>query len=69
MKAFEGEAPVVRLKLPKEVKVKVELARSVLLSPLAQLDFCPPVDGQVTCSDASCQGRGLCASQRLLSMG
>lgn len=37
MRAFEGEAPVVRLKLPKGVKV--ELARFILLSPLAQMDF------------------------------
>ena len=67
MKAFEGEAPVVRLKLPKNVKV--ELARFILLSPLAQMDFRVPVDGQVTCSDASCDGGGLCASQCLTEYG
>ena len=67
MKAFEHEAPVVRLKLPK--KVKVELARFILLSPLAQMDFRVPVDGQVTCSDASCEGGGLCASQSLTQYG
>ena len=37
MKAFESEAPVVRLALP--YQVKVEIARFILLSPLAQMEF------------------------------
>ena len=47
MKRFEGEAPVVRLGLP--YQVKVEIARFILLTPLAQMEFRSPVDGEVTC--------------------
>lgn len=39
------------------------------MPPLAQMDFRVPIDGQVTCSDASCDGGGLCASQRLTEYG
>ena len=67
MKRFEGEAPVVRLGLP--YQVKVEIARFILLTPLAQMEFRSPVDGEVTCSDASTQGGGLCASKGLTSYG
>lgn len=63
MQAFEGEAPVVRLAIP--YQVKIETARFILLSPLAQMDFRTPVDGEATCSDASTLGGGLCASKRL----
>lgn len=59
MQRFEGEAPVVRLALPWDVKV--ELSRFIALVPLAQMDFQVPVDGVVTCSDASraCSSTGL----------
>ena len=67
MKRFEGEAPVVRLGLP--YQVKVEIARFILLTPLAQMEFRSPVDGEVTCSDASTLGGGLCASKGLTSYG
>ena len=67
MKAFEGEAPVVRLALP--YQVKVEIARFILLSPLAQMEFRAKVDGEVTCSDASSFGGGLCASKGLSQFG
>ena len=60
MQRFEGEAPVVRLRLPWEVKV--ELSRFIALAPLAQVDFRVPIDGVVTCSDASTQGGGACSS-------
>ena len=67
MKRFEGEAPVVRLGLP--YQVKVEIARFILLTSLAQMEFRSPVDGEVTCSDASTLGGGLCASKGLTSYG
>ena len=67
MKRFEGEAPVVRLGLP--YQVKMEIARFILLTPLAQMDFRSPVDGEVSCSDASTLGGGLCASKGLTSYG
>ena len=67
MKRFEGEAPVVRLGFP--YQVKVEIARFILLTPLAQMEFRSPVDGEVTCSDASTLGGGLCASKGLTSYG
>ena len=63
MRAFESEAPVVRLSLP--YQVKVEIARFILLAPLAQMEFRAKVDGEVTCSDASSYGGGLCASKGL----
>ena len=67
MKAFESEAPVVRLALP--YQVKVEIAQFILLSPLAQMEFRANVDGEVTCSDASSFGGGLCASKGLSQFG
>ena len=67
MKSFDGEAPVVRLALP--YQVKIEIARFILLSPLAQIDFRIPVDGEVTASDASTTGGGLGASVGLTSYG
>ena len=67
MQRFEGEAPVVRLGLPWEVKV--ELSRFIALVPLAQMDFRVPIDGVVTCSDASTQGGGACSSTGLSGYG
>lgn len=65
MQRFEGEAPVVRLRLPWEVKV--ELSRFIALAPLAQMDFRVPLDG--ACSDASTQGGGACSSTGLSDYG
>ena len=67
MQRFEGEAPVVRLGLPWQVKV--ELSRFIALVPLAQMDFRVPIDGVVTCSDASTQGGGACSSTGLSDYG
>ena len=67
MRAFESEAPVVRLSLP--YQVKVEIARFILLAPLAQMEFRAKVDGEVTCSDASSYGGGLCATKGLSEFG
>ena len=66
MKAFEGEAPVVRLALP--YQVKVEIARFILLTPLAQMEFRAKVDGEVTCSDASSYGAGSVLPRGLVSL-
>ena len=44
MKRFDNEPPVVRLPLP--YQVKLEIARFILLSPLAQIDFRVLVDGE-----------------------
>ena len=41
---------------------RVELLRFLALLPLARIDFRLPIEGQVTCSDASTLGGGLCAS-------
>ena len=67
MQRFAGEAPVVRLQLPWEVKV--ELSRFIALAPLAQMDFRVPLDGVATCSDASTQGGGACSSTGLTDYG
>ena len=67
MQRFEGEAPVVRLGLP--WAVKVELSRFIALVPLGQMDLRVPVDGVVTCSDASTQGGGACSSVGLSDYG
>ena len=67
MQRFEGEAPVVRLGLPWDVKV--ELSRFIALVPLAQMDFRVPIDGVVTCSDASKKGGGACSSIGLSDYG
>eukprot|EP00438_Fugacium_kawagutii_P030021 Skav233810 [mRNA] locus=scaffold7867:43550:47330:- [translate_table: standard] len=48
---------------------QLELVRFLGLMPLARLDFRLPVCGMVTCSDASSQGGGICASTSLSSSG
>ena len=51
------------------VECKLELLRFLALTPLARLDFRVPLDDQVTCSDASTQGGGVCASRGLTLAG
>ncbi len=48
---------------------KLEILRFICLVPLARMDFRLQVDDKVTCSDASEQGGGLCASVKLSSLG
>lgn len=54
---------------PLPLDCKVELIRFVALVPLARMNFRLEVDAEVTCSDASTQGGGLCASRRLSRVG
>ena len=49
--------------------VKVELVRFISLIPLARMDFRLQYDEQVTCSDASRTGGGVCASVALSRAG
>ena len=49
--------------------VRAELSRFIMLIPLAQMEFRPQLEGLVTCSDASCVGGGICASERLTAYG
>lgn len=53
--------------LPEECRM--EILRFVALIPLARINFRLEVDEQVTCSDASTVGGGVCASQRLSKLG
>ncbi len=55
--------------LPVPSEVKLELLRFVALSPLARLDFRLPVHPQVSCSDASSSGGGVCISRGLTPIG
>ena len=48
---------------------KLEVYRMLGLLPLAYMDFRLPVHPQVTCSDASTSGGGICASLRTTPMG
>lgn len=48
---------------------KLEILRFVSLIPLAKLDFRLQFNEQVTCSDASSTGGGICASQGLTRVG
>ncbi len=48
---------------------KLEILRFVALVPLARMDFRMTMHGQVTCSDASTSGGGICASQGLTPVG
>ena len=53
--------------MPRECRI--ELLRFLGLVPLARMDFRLSVDGQVTCSDASTTGGGMCASDGITSRG
>ena len=48
---------------------RLEILRFVALLPLARMDFRTPFSEQVTCSDASSSGGGICASQGLTPWG
>eukprot|EP00438_Fugacium_kawagutii_P029083 Skav214937 [mRNA] locus=scaffold3017:99733:102105:- [translate_table: standard] len=60
MEALKWELPVVRRKLPEVVVV--ELVRFLCLVPCAQMFFGCKVSPVVTCSDASQDGGGMCAT-------
>ncbi|CAL1141087.1 unnamed protein product, partial [Cladocopium goreaui] len=65
--SFEGFPPVVKLKLPEEVRE--ELARFLGLIPLAYMDFRCRLSSLVTASDASTTGGGVTASNKLSPAG
>lgn len=65
MQRFAGGSE--RKRLPKQVSA--ELARFILLLPLAQMEFRSQICDQVTCSDASSLGGGVCVSQGLTEYG
>ena len=64
---MKKDPPVVRKLLPREVKA--EVLRFIALIPLAQMDFRLRMEPQVTASDASSTGGGICASVGLTSYG
>lgn len=66
IESFEGSGVQYQL-LPPECKV--EILRFLTLVPLARMDFRLAVDGQVTASDASTTGGGVCASASLSKYG
>lgn len=49
--------------------VKMEILRFIGLVPLCRMDFRLPLRGQVTCSDASTSGGGMCSSVGLSPCG
>ena len=54
---------------PMPPECRLEILRFVALVPLARMNFRLPVDGQVTASDASTSGGGVCASASLSKYG
>lgn len=67
IESLKNFPPVVRLPLTREVKL--ELLRFMALAPLAQMSFRLPMWKQVTASDASLTGGGLCCSSGLTAYG
>ena len=67
IESLKHEPPVVRRPIPRNVKF--EIIRFLGLSPLAQMDFRLPMRPQVTASDASTTGGGICTSTGLTSYG
>eukprot|EP00438_Fugacium_kawagutii_P000699 Skav220040 [mRNA] locus=scaffold2981:259455:271618:+ [translate_table: standard] len=67
MELLKGVPPVVRLPLPDGVVM--ELVRFLSLVPLCQMFFASKLSPQVTCSDASMDGGGICVSSSLTSYG
>ena len=63
IEGFKGQPPVVRL--PLRPAVQVELIRFIALVPLAHMDFRLLCLGDVTASDASSTGGGVCVSTGL----
>ena len=51
------------------LQVKAEIARFILLIPLAQMEFRSEICHQVSCSDASSLGGGICVSEGLTAYG
>ena len=54
---------------PYSARVFTELLNAISMLPLACCDLRTPVNGLVTCSDASTKGGGLCASSGLTEAG
>lgn len=48
---------------------KFEVIRFIAMLPLARIDFRQPIHDQVTCSDASTSGGGVCASTSVTAFG
>lgn len=67
IESLKGYPPVVRVELP--VGVRREILRFMALVPLAQMDFRLPMTQQVTASDASSSGGGICCSTGLTPYG
>ena len=67
MESFKPHPPVVRFPLWPEVRL--ELGRMLALVPLAQLCFSGKLQAEVTCSDASQTGGGICVSSGLTEYG
>ena len=51
------------------LQVQAEIARFILLMPLAQMEFRSQLCHQATCSDASTLGGGICVSEGLTAYG
>ena len=56
-------------KAPLPEDCRLEITRFLGLVPLARLDFRTPMDAQVTCSDASTTGGGICRSSGVTPVG
>ena len=67
IQALKWDPPIIRRPIPRAVKA--ELIRFLALVPLAQMDFRLPMRTQVTASDASTTGGGICATTSLTSYG
>ena len=67
MEDLKHHPPVVRLTLPDAIVT--ELVRFLCLTPLAQLSFTSSIAKEVTCSDASMTGGGMCVSKGLTAYG
>ena len=65
MQTFKGMSGVKRI----PAQVQSEIARFIMLMPLAQMDFRADLCDQVTCSDASTLGGGICVSEGLTGYG
>ena len=67
IEALKWEPPVIKRAIPREVKT--ELVRFLALVPLSQMDFRLPMRSNVTASDASSSGGGICATTGLTTYG
>ena len=63
---FNNGGPFTR---PLPQNCRLEITRFVALLPLARIDFRLPMEGQVSCSDASSSGGGFCASVGVTKAG